>query len=1629
MEPFIGTQFSGTEWTFSLPEDQQREEDVFTVFPTAPEVPSDPVITGVRAEKYNFAMGENAIGRDRVEEALYAGAENNLRLKVIGDQRLRAQRIRQSVAEDIVRGKEGPLTDREKQVIQNLTVRELEAAVDDPSVIMEKLYGEQIIDLANSVSPTTAYHRAVEAGQAAKADEQAETGSRIIAGKEVAQRLLEDIEERWKSAGWMSTVSNYAEQIVPFFSWYNIQNALGKTEGARFLPGNNMEDQIRNYYTLPLSEASDRLRAAVETMEAANPLDAMNYLRALLSLTNTGRVVDNLLGVADIVSVAPIATAAKVTGAATRATGALVKDVVRVASKPSVKSTEILEAAGERTLMATEYFNKTVSAIRDRATTQSQLASWDDMFGKLPLLFNPKAFVEGGELAKSATFLAKVTDELTTSSARMLDGVLVEPVQIGRLTPGTPAFEEAVREAADRVGKSYPHLTDNIMWAEPGIPRASVTGAEETLSGTYHVDLYFGWRGGVPFEREVEAQWRINQNGLKNAEVVPVGNGFGIKVKSIPLNETDPKVRSLLTPSEAPTPRSKKNLLMSWARTPNDLLPKDIVEARAIATYGISKMVEMAQTMLKDVTRGLDRASRKDFDTFLSMQNSTRNPDSGIPGVFSRSLSEFEQDWLARFGRSPSEAEATAYMKYVQINDMEYAVLNLVNYKNKSAQGIQGIKLPLGRSYDDFAASSLVTEGRIIRDDPFKLDDSFSFLLWDANPANLPHGWNGNSQLVKGGVDNLKDRIEKEGLSWVQLTREGEKKLRADPRYADFLPEGKIDYLLMKSPRAEPLPINQLPYRPGGHIKYKDGFYISQPEISKRTRKGGAEVHYYHGDSNMAHFIREADAKDIMQRVEKARQIYHTSKTEGKGLSELTTYLQNELPGMFSVKEFTSLFRKGGPFKIETPFFVRQAGASVNDTHNLSTMYTNMRVAGDDVHSLAMQRMDSQYFKERGDILPSYAWRGSDDAPVIQEVAAELVDPLKTLESAFQNVIKSKYLDDLRVKTTERFVNEFAGILDVPIEQLRANPWVHLLDPAFKKGADKQDVQAAKNLRRTLLEFLNIQTPLEKEIGYIKQKLSDSIYSRIGDDGMRRLEKGRELLDNFGLGSTQDAIRFMRSLAFHEKLGLYNPKHLFLQAQGMATTLSVEGPVRGMKAASAYTFHRAMLMNNSPKISDAMASAAKSFGWKADELKESFDAGYRSGFFRVGGEVAYHDLGATPSLVQTRFGRALDHGTFFFREGERINRITAWNAAYLRWKELNPGKALNDLEISRILNRADDLAGNMSRASNAMWQQGIFSIPTQFWGYQARLSELFLGKRLTPAEKARLVTGYSIMYGIPTGAAATGLGLVWPWQEATRQYMLENGMAYNDSVLQKIMTDGIGGVAAGVIYGEDVNFSEQFSPQGLSVVKDLLKGDKGIVDLLIGVSGTTLRDNVKAIHPFAMALGKVAGLDGGYDLQVRDFTDALSVASSFSNASKAMHAYYTQEFWSKNEQKIHAGNVSAVQALIIGATGLVPKHVTDAYAMVASLKDRQAMQKELQTEIIKQLRLGFKADSVDQANQHFKRAQIHYMAGQFTPQEYHRILEQAARGYSSLADNIALKYAQTSPERMRDYLRNPRGDQ
>src|SRR5690606_10729348 len=118
--------------------------------------------------------------------------------------------------------------------------------------------------------------------------------------------------------------------------------------------------------------------------------------------------------------------------------------------------------------------------------------------------------------------------------------------------------------------------------------------------------------------------------------------------------------------------------------------------------------------------------------------------------------------------------------------------------------------------------------------------------------------------------------------------------------------------------------------------------------------------------------------------------------------------------------------------------------------------------------------------------------------------------------------------------------------------------------------------------------------------------------------------------------------------------------------------------------------------------------AAKALGMDSQYLDEMYDAWLKSGMNVVEGEYGALDdyLNPRDFISKGVGGQALDAGTLFFKEGNNVHRGTSFSLSYMRWRDANPGKALDNRALKEIVNRADLYYINMSRASNAPWQTG-----------------------------------------------------------------------------------------------------------------------------------------------------------------------------------------------------------------------------------------------------------------------------------------------------------------------------------
>jgi hypothetical protein len=450
-----------------------------------------------------------------------------------------------------------------------------------------------------------------------------------------------------------------------------------------------------------------------------------------------------------------------------------------------------------------------------------------------------------------------------------------------------------------------------------------------------------------------------------------------------------------------------------------------------------------------------------------------------------------------------------------------------------------------------------------------------------------------------------------------------------------------------------------------------------------------------------------------------------------------------------------------------------------------------------------------------------------------------------------------------------------------------------------------------------------------------------------------------------------------------------------------------------------------------PKILDGLAERMVKLGWKKSDWLEAYHGLERSGFAKVGREVALQDSLLSPRLRDSTVGKVLDAGTVPFNIGERATRYTCWNAAYLRWRKANPGKTFNDKAIKEVLGRADLLTVNMSSAGNATWQSGLLGVPTQFFGYRARLMEQFLGKQLTVPEKAHAFLTYSLAFGVPV--ATTIPAAVWPVNNVIKEWIQSAGYVPDDNIVSKIAVDGLGSIILQSIFGEKTNFDTAIGPGPITQFHDLWNMNKPMSEVLGGVSGSVFADIYSSTTPLLGAIwDSLTDVKGPTNhITNQDLLDVVQPYASANNAVKAIIAYNYGTFYGKNQSNLtHVdNNISA--AILKGVLGLDPASLEDSYAKVENIEAIKQVKKIQEKEATKYYRLGFEAmqkKDMDTAREYFGRAGLAMDLGAFTPPERARVMSRVTNNYQTTVNSIDWEFARTSEARMKAYRRQQQID-
>jgi len=1514
----------------------------------------------------------------------------------------------------------------------------------DPASIIEEKYGEQYMKYfenaaAKQTKSSFDWQNSWLAGAAYEIpgaySRAKDTGSSVIAKREFAltqaqnnQRLIDE----QSLGGW---ALDQAKMLIPFYNEANLRGLMEKTPAvstAGFGLGSNLYQQSRELLAMPMPQYRAKFTEIMNALNAKNPELAKIFAMSVVGQSTSDENLNNLFTLIDLSAVpgaikgtAGLARTARLFNDTQNAARSLVKSVDGPEAGRVLQAIGAGDAGEAAVLKTTEDFMKSMKGTSN--VSKEALES---------LTSNLKTDIAEIESGPSRRFgqegVNRLKEQYTSSIGKTIDAV-TNTMQVERI-PAAVATDKVFREYINEIRNYYPGLRNNIM----------DIGKYYKELDNWYVDIPIGNKGDELFSHRETAESFAKLNQIdKLAKVEPVGGGFQLTIKH-PIRETDDLVRnSIISTAESKEPVSLLNPLLGKYRTPEDVLSVDNMINRKVAAYAGKRFIASAKedaAYIKTLARGSIRRQTVDildpntgkvvgqkrmstgerYEDLQRVVNASRDmldpefPDVKNKGYFFRNPYELEKHYQQIVHRLPERDEIEAYFAFKRLVESDRIYRNLEVLKNKTRVGTET------HSFYTINEGSGRVQGPTF--DARKLKD---FPSGDENILIVGKHLQ-DAKLVD--LSKLGDKAEQ----YRQAVKQG--KLNAlevyDPETRPFSNWGnvagnnRVRYVLVDNLESKPLSYNQVPRRGGGHFEYDYDHYIKQAIIRVENINTGAPAfrHWYEGDTTVMPIQLKAMGEDVVNKLNTVRELLQKGKVDeakafatGKGNIGIEW---KELHSWFKPSMAPDGITKVPPrLSMEEPFYVVAKDKMIIDIDkSMERRYPGSTFKdGTREGSLARQHQ-IQYTGQR-DAFEVFTVNdvGTRHNPLYKYEPAKMVDAMVSMNRGLTRIINSSLMDDYKIFSVEHWLEKNKDLLKATDSEIRYAPFWHFNNApnAFKPAADPQKVAQAKITHYQIQQFVGVKSDLDKLLHSTTQDLANSVYTKFGPTKASDWIASAETLSVI-----KDPFAFARGVAFHEKLGLFTIPQLLTQAQTFTSIFAVAG----LKAASSGTIatmlHTFARINKNPEILNHLDKIATRFGWKPGEFSEARQLLENTGFSHVGGEYAGLDSALNPKIVQARGKDFLDAGTFFFREGEQASRTGGFYTAYKELRARVPTGPLSEADKRWLLNRADLLNVNMSRASSSALHTGVWSLPTQFLTYQLRTAELFFSKRLTGEEKRRLIYANAVMYGAPTAVGVSGL----PLGDIIRQKALENGYLVGDKWIQSMMMEGLPSMLLSLATGKYWNVGDKLGVQGFETMKEALWGDKTVWDLAGGAAFSTLKGTWEGSSGFRNEVMQYMK-EGNGKISATNIVTAFKEISSVNNTWKMLGALNAAKWYSKNEAFI-TGDVTPFQAVFSYLTGLTFQSASDANLFSVSNKKKEEFIKEQNAKFTKELRRALDAgDAGDRAGyeHHMGLAFSHIEIGGYPREQWSKAISLASQGNESMIERLERSfYTRDVPDSQKD---------
>jgi hypothetical protein len=534
----------------------------------------------------------------------------------------------------------------------------------------------------------------------------------------------------------------------------------------------------------------------------------------------------------------------------------------------------------------------------------------------------------------------------------------------------------------------------------------------------------------------------------------------------------------------------------------------------------------------------------------------------------------------------------------------------------------------------------------------------------------------------------------------------------------------------------------------------------------------------------------------------------------------------------------------------------------------------------------------------------------------------------------------------------------------------------------------------------------------------VAQKLADATYNKLGPDSV--------LTPEWDFAKLRDPFSLVRSIVYHVKMGIYNIPQFIVQAGNYSNILGIAGPKYASTGTIAAQVHFWSRVNSRPQMIDHWDKMISKFhipgasNWKPGEFKEAFQEFKRTGFGNVGGEYAALDDITGSKIIGTAGDAILDSSSYFVRNGERNARYGAWYTAFKEFRDKKPTGRITDQDRADILQRADTLNINMSRASSSALHSGAMSIPTQFYTYQIRLTELFASKRLTREEKMRMFVTNAALFGIPMGLGISGI----PFSGKIREEMMKHGYVVGDNFFSSAAMEGLLSAVVAVASGGGdpragtwYDFGERFGTKGFEFIGGINRSDKNFLDVITGPAGALIGGTISQADGFwRVMMNMVPGNHEMFPPKAEDFIDPLKEISSINNWFGVLAAINTNRYVSKNESWL--ADTTPIQATIKALTSLKDQDINDIQTFRNALKHQKEYEQEIEKKFMQEYRRWVLAsDKNDEAGAtaYITRAKRWLDIGGYPEDRINNLLNKAANDNKSVLDRVTFDFYRRRP--------------